>query len=98
MRIYENADYDVNLADASIIRQEIRKVLSAIEELEGRINVRDLVVETLYKNEGKRPEEVIGELHTILDDTEDALSQLEELRETLSVLGEELLECRTVML
>ena len=44
------------------------------------------------------PEELIEELHTILDDTETALSELREVKETLSLLGEELLDSRMVIL
>ncbi len=98
MKIYESTDYDLNIHDASTIRREMRNLLSSIEALEGRINVRDLVVETLYQNDGKRPQELIEELHTILDDATEALRQLQEVKETLSLLGEELLEYRTVLL
>ena len=98
MKIYECTDYDLNFHDASLIRVQMKNLLSSIADLEGRINVRDLVVGTLYKNEGKRPQEVIEELHTILDDATEALRELEKVRESLSILGEELLECRAVML
>ena len=56
MKIYECTDYDLNFHDASLIRMQMKNLLSSISELEERINVRDLVVETLYKNEGKRPQ------------------------------------------
>ena len=98
MKIYEKTDYTLNIHDTEGIRDRMKMLLSDIEELECRINVRDIVVEALYKNEGKRPEELIEELHTILDDTETALSELREVKETLSLLGEELLDSRMVIL
>lgn len=98
MNIYERTDYELNITDPTTCRLEMRKLLSSIEALEHRINVRDLIVEALYKNEGKRPQELIEELHTILEDTERALQELEEIRENLSLLGEELSEMRTVIL
>ena len=98
MKSYECTDFDLNISDPSIIRMKMRNLLSSIEDLECRINVRDLVVEALYKNEGKRPQELIEELHTILIDTTRALEELEEVQDTLSILGEELLSLRTVML
>lgn len=98
MKIYEKTDYTLNIQDTTGIRMEMKKLLSSIGELESRINVRDIVVEALYKNEGKRPEELIEELHTILSDTEEALRELYEVKETLSILGEELLDSRTVIL
>ena len=98
MKIYEKTDYTLSIHDTEGIRDRMKLLLSSIEELECRINVRDIVVEALYKNEGKRPEELIEELHTILDDTEAALCELGEIKETLSLLGEELIDSRSVIL
>ena len=98
MKIYEKLDYTLNIQNPETVRTEMKKLLSEISQLEARINVRDLVVEALYKNEEKRPEELIEELHTLLDDTERALHELKQLKDTLSILGEELLEYRTVVL
>ena len=98
MKIYEKLDYTLNIQNPATVRTEMKKLLSEISQLEARINVRDLVVEALYKNEEKRPEELIEELHTLLDDTERALHELKQLKDTLSILGEELLEYRTVVL
>ena len=98
MKIYEKLDYTLNIQNPKAVRTEMKKLLSEISQLEARINVRDLVVEALYKNEEKRPEELIEELHTLLDDTERALHELKQLKDTLSILGEELLEYRTVVL
>ena len=98
MKIYEKLDYTLNIQNPATVRTEMKKLLAEISQLEARINVRDLVVEALYKNEEKRPEELIEELHTLLDDTERALHELKQLKDTLSILGEELLEYRTVAL
>ena len=98
MKIYEKLDYTLNIQNPATVRTEMKKLLAEISQLEARINVRDLVVEALYKNEEKRPEELIEELHTLLDDTERALYELKQLKDTLSILGEELLEYRTVVL
>ena len=98
MKIYEKLDYTLNIQNPATVRTEMKKLLSEISQLEARINVRDLVVEALYKSEEKRPEELIEELHTLLDDTERALHELKQLKDTLSILGEELLEYRTVVL
>ena len=98
MKIYEKLDYTLNIQNPATVRTEMKKLLSEISQLEARINVRDLVVEALYKNEEKRPEDLIEELHTLLDDTERALHELKQLKDTLSILGEELLEYRTVVL
>lgn len=98
MKIYEKLDYTLNIQNPATVRTEMKRLLSEISQLEARINVRDLVVEALYKNEEKRPEELIEELHTLLDDTERALHELKQLKDTLSILGEELLEYRTVVL
>lgn len=98
MNIYEKVDYESNIHDPAILRSEMKQLLSSIEELEERINLRDLIVEALYKNEDKPPEQLIEELHTILEDTERALCELADVKETLSILGEELLEYRQVRL
>ena len=98
MKSYEKTDYSLSIHDTTAIRTEMKKLLSSIEHLEQRINVRDIVVEALYKNEGRRPEEMIEEIHTILNDTEEALRELYEVKESLSILGEELLDSRTVIL
>ena len=98
MEIYEKTDYTLSIRDTAGIRTEMKKLLSSIGELEGRINVRDIVVEALYKNEGKHPRELIEELHTILSDTEEALRELYEVKQTLSILGEELLDSQAVIL
>ena len=98
MKSYEKTDYSLSIHDTTAIRTEMKKLLSSIEQLEQRINVRDIVVEALYKNEGRRPEEMIEEIHTILNDTEEALRELYEVKESLSILGEELLDSRTVIL
>ena len=99
MRTYENANLDLRTYRSPCeIRHDMKNIIDQLEEMEEKLNLRDLIVEALYKNEMKKPSQLIEDLHILLDDAERAHSEIDRLREALAMLGEELLDARAVCL
>ena len=76
------------------IRRDIKGVRGAINEMNSRLNIRELLFEIITDEETIPPEEVVQTLESLLAEAEDALSKLRELRAELSLLEEELYEVR----
>ena len=76
------------------IRQDIRQLRSAINEINSRLNIRELLLEIITDEEKISPENVVQTLEAMLYEAEEALSKLKELRGELSLLEEELYEVR----
>ena len=76
----------------------MKNIIDQLEEMEQKLNLRDLIVEALYKNEMKKPSQMIEDLHILLDDAERAHGEIDRLREALAMLGEELADARAVSL
>ncbi len=99
MRTYENFTSGLrSYRTPNEIRSDMKEIISHLEVIQEKLNIRDLVVEALYKNEEMRPAELIEELHILLEDADGALVEMENLKATLSMLGEELLDTRAVVL
>jgi hypothetical protein len=99
MRTYENAYLDLRTyRSPSEIRHDMKNIVDQLEEMEKKLDLRDLIVEAIYKNESQKPNQIIEELHILLDDAERAHGEIDRLREALSILGEELADARAVRL
>lgn len=80
------------------IRTDIRRIAEAIREADQKLNIRDMVVETLC-SAGGDPKKLISSLEDLLEESREALDTLGELEEKLDSLREELEEsrCRTIL-
>lgn len=77
----------------SEVRADIRRIAEAIREADSRLNIRDMVVETLC-TVGGEPRRLIPSLEALLAEASEALETLGELEEKLDELREELEESR----
>ena len=99
MRNYEDANLNLRTyRSPSEIRCDMNNIIDQLEEMEKKLDLRDLVVEAIYKTETRKPNQLIEDLHILLDDAERAHGEIESLREALSILGEELRDARAVRL
>lgn len=97
MRTYESANVNLRTyRSPSEIRHDMKNIIDQLEEMEEKLNLRDLIVEALYKNEKQRPNQLIEDLHILLDDAERAHGEIDKLREALAMLGEELSDAKAV--
>ena len=99
MRTYEDANLNLRTyRSPAEIRHDMKNIIDQLEQMEKKLDLRDLVVEAIYKNETKKPNRLFEELHILLDDAERAHGEIDRLRETLAMLGEELADARAVRL
>ena len=99
MRTYENANVTLRTyRSSSEIRHDMKNIIDQLEEMEKKLDLRDLVVEALYKSEAQKPNQLIEDLYILLDDAERAHGEIDRLREALAMLGEELADARAVRL
>lgn len=97
MRTYENANMNLRTyRSPSEIRHDMKNIIDQLEEMEKKLDLRDLIVEALYKSEQEKPNRLIEDLHILLDDAERAYGEIDRLREALAMLGEELVDARAV--
>ena len=72
------------------IARDMARVVDSIREMEARLSLRDLLVQTLYRTGVVTDREGAMRLRNALADAQDALSGIGALREDLLVLEEEL--------
>ena len=72
------------------IARDMARIVHSIREMEERLSVRDLLVETLYHSGSVADREGAMRLRGALSDARDALSGIGALREDLLLLEEEL--------
>lgn len=75
------------------IRSDIRRIAEQIREADRKLNIRDMIVETLCA-EGGNPKKLILSLEALLEESHAALDTLGELEEKLDGLRAELEESR----
>lgn len=80
------------------IRTDIRRIAEKIREVDQRLNIRDMVVETLC-TVGGDPKKLVTSLEGLVEDAHAALDTLGELEGKLDDLRAELEEsrCRTIL-
>ena len=76
------------------IARDMSEISRRIHIMEEKLNVRDLLVETLYQSEEAPSVGVIGIVEELLADTKETLARMASLRESLAMLEEELEVCR----
>lgn len=76
------------------IARDMSEISHRIYIMEEKLNIRDLLVETLYQHDQALDVGVIGVLEEILADTKETLTRMTSLRESLAMLEEELEVCR----
>lgn len=72
------------------IARDMAGIVRSIREMEDRLSLRDLLVETLYRSLPLTDREAIVKLQDALSDAKDALAGIGALREDLCLLEEEL--------
>lgn len=77
----------------SEVRADIRRIADAIRETDSRLNIRDMVVETLC-TVGGEPRRLIPSLEALVAESREALDSLGILEEKLDELRAELEESR----
>ena len=76
------------------IRNDIERVKYEIENINCGINIRELMLEMLSNEENLSPDNIISELESLVSAAEEALAELSNLNEELSLLEEELYEVK----
>ena len=75
---------------ASEIAKDMAEIVRSIREMEDRLSLRDLLVETLYRSPTVPERDGIIKLQNALLDARDALSGIGALRQDLLLLEQEL--------
>lgn len=76
------------------IREDIFEVKTKISSIDSMLNIRNIVTEMINKCAAGDPENWVPVLAEIAAEAEDTLSSLKSLKETLSILAEELEDTR----
>ena len=72
------------------IREEMRVIREKIERVSEKVNIRSLLIDIISDKRQREPQALIPELYRAIEEAEEALLTLKELREELSALEEEL--------
>ena len=94
---YENGDVTRLYRDPMEIRQDMDRINSEIKRAGAMFNIRNMLIELLMRSEGEEDEKTLGELEILCEEARDALSELTELKDSLTGLCEELTETRWAM-
>ena len=76
------------------IRLDIEEARYEIERINSGINIRELILEMLSDDEKFSPASIVSELENLLSAAEEALAELSNLNEELTMLEEELYEVK----
>ncbi len=76
------------------IRLDIYEAKLAIEKINDRLNIRSLMFEMLSNEEDLPPSKLVSALENMLSEAEEALRELTNLNEELSMLEAELYEVK----
>ena len=79
------------------IRLDIYEVRQEIEKINSRLNIRGLMLEIISEEAKLSPKDVVSTLETMLAEAEEALSELNGLKEELLDLEKELKEVKCAM-
>ncbi len=79
------------------IRKDIKQIKSSIEEAYAMLNIRNLLAEAIAEYAASEPEVWIPELKQIIEDADDTLTRLTDLRENLDILKSELEDTKWVL-
>ena len=79
------------------IREDIAALKSKIEEINGSLSIRELLLDLLSDNREKQASEWIYDLDALLGEAESAYRKLGKLKEELYFLEAELGEAKCVM-
>ena len=94
---YENGEVTRLYRAPSEIRQDMDMINSEIKRASSMFNIRNMLIELLLRSEGEDEEKTVDELERLVEEARDALAELEELKNSLSCLCEELEETRWEM-
>ena len=94
---YENGDVTRLYRDPMEIRRDMDRINSEIKRAGAMFNIRNMLIELLMRSEGEEDEKTLGELEILCEEARDALSELTELKDSLTGLCEELTETRWAM-
>ena len=78
----------------SEIRDDIKGISRLIKETVSMLNIRELLLNILMSERKDSPESLIPELEAAISEAKEAYSRLEDLREELNLLEEELKEAK----
>lgn len=76
------------------IRQDISEISEKIEQTNDMLNIRALLVDMLMSERSDSPEKLIPDLEEAISEAREALARLGALKDTLSLLEEELGEVK----
>ena len=76
------------------IREEMARIVEAINEVSHTLNIRELLMNILTSELKDDPEKLIPELEDTIGEAKEALSRMKELEEELGILREELCEVK----
>lgn len=94
---YENGEATRLYRNPAEIRQDMDRINSEIKRTGAMFNIRNMLIELLLRSEGEEDEKTLGELEILCEEARDALSELTELKNSLTDLCEELYETRWAM-
>ena len=79
------------------IKRDISDISFRIKEINSMLNIRDMLLDILIKDEENTPEKLVVELEEALSFAKVAMDELTELEEELSELEEELSEVKWLL-